>query len=515
MWWQPIRNDVTRYDEIDDLGYEIACPEQGELHHVIEPRYSHLTNGFTGALALARWLRHTVVGLSRGPFRWTSKTAVENLQLSAVLALAAAVVWLVWNAANSAQGVFLAPFPPVFIALIASGIGVLVLVTGTYALFLDAPVRAFISGVRAGDVLRALVAAHSAQASGLAVAFAIARIVIAIVFLSPLLTIAMLFGGPRTPSQVLQLLPFAAVLEVALAIVLARLLVFVLKRAAAIAEDVYTVGDLQHVPAVARRRADAMKAVARRVVGTLQLIDTETGNPYYDEVHLYGHSLGGIIGADVLAEVHRAVLAGIIGAQDAIRLKTLVTYGSGNEKILRTLRMPRIERKSSPYDTFRATVPLLFFDPGPGRLYDGRWYNVYYAFDTIAEHVTYGCCKNVRLRSPSLEPHTAYVRDSLFFDLVLDMITRDGLDEYDVREPLPARIASFARCNGLLVSSGLVRGSIMLAAFVGIWFAIASFAARHVQWTLVALTSFWPLVNALWVVADDRQDPVVIRKARR
>ena len=505
--------DVQRYDDIDDLIYEIVAGKHSEIHHVIEGRYSHLTNGFVRTLALLRWLREIVARLPRAFRPWNAKCALEGLQIVAPFLGAAVITWLASMAFSISQSTLGVPLFVTPFVLLPAAYGAFLIARAMYDAVLRERVQGIASALRMPDIVSGLNQYDKVTSgngmSGILIAQAFCGLFAGVLLAAPLLLLARIAAGG--PSGMFAHVSFPSIGLAMLVLYLSRLILQIVWRTAGIAEDVYTVGDLNRLSAVNERREEAIKAVARRLVALIQLRIANTNDPYYDSIHVYGHSLGGIIASDVLAEIHRAVEAGVITVEDACRIKTVVTYGSAQEKILRHLRLNTFVR--NPFDRYRSNVPRLFCGDASERRYDARWFNVYYQFDIVAEEVTgYSCCKNLRLRSPNIDPHTAYLRDYLFFDLVVDIAVNVSVARYVVRQPFVKQIETAIRRFGIPISAGFIRASIGLSSLCALLFTAAGVALAHPLRAWLPLGLVLPSMNAIWCVIDDRQPPILLRR---
>ena len=172
--------------------------------------------------------------------------------------------------------------------------------------------------------------------------------------------------------------------------------------------------------------------------------------PYYDRVHVFGHSLGSTIAMDVLISLRQLVEQSLLPLQNWARIRSLTTFGTSLEKtrFFFDVRKPTI---NATQDQFENDVYGRFFSDNPAVLANVNnslgiyWSNLWYFRDIVAnEIVSYASdvapgssfrwgsgappqpiCANTQL--PHNRPrfawvHSDYLSDPLFWDKVAPVL---------------------------------------------------------------------------------------------
>jgi hypothetical protein len=185
-----------------------------------------------------------------------------------------------------------------------------------------------------------------------------------------------------------------------------------------------------------RTRTEILQAAQNR----LRALLTDQG---YGAVYVVGHSLGSVIGYDVINGVAREVRAGPPGApgkltqQHLDRLRGLLTFGSPLDKIYYFFRTEVGDQEAvraqllSSIHGFRRKSSRRDYGPLTFRKYripepaDFRWLNVYSVMDVVGGHLDFYDFRapaDVQLHRPYRSPHTAHLQywhDPVFYQAVV------------------------------------------------------------------------------------------------
>lgn len=205
--------------------------------------------------------------------------------------------------------------------------------------------------------------------------------------------------------------------------------------------------------AIIERVGDALVGVLRAVPDARMAVDPRLHPPvpYYDSVHVFGHSLGSTIGMDVLIRLRQMVEEGALTPQQWGRVRSFTTFGAALEKtkFLFDVRQPT---QSAAQDQWQNDVYGRFFtrDAGtldrPDNVAGTYWSNLWYFHDIVANAIrsyesavepgasfawTDGqprkICENHRLEHPRpfyAWVHSDYLNDPLFWQRVAPVIGR-------------------------------------------------------------------------------------------
>ena len=201
-------------------------------------------------------------------------------------------------------------------------------------------------------------------------------------------------------------------------------------------------------------RQGIIEVVSDALLSVLDAVDPANAAnnkaPYYDRLHLFGHSLGSTIAMDVLISLRQLVEQSLLPPQNWARIRSLTTFGTSLEKtrFFFDVRKPTI---NATQDQFENDVYGRFFSDNPAVLanLDNRqgiyWSNLWYFRDIVAnEIVSYASdvapgqsftwqsgaparpiCANYQL--PHNRPrfawvHSDYLSDPLFWDKVAPVL---------------------------------------------------------------------------------------------
>src|SRR5207302_636748 len=80
-------------------------------------------------------------------------------------------------------------------------------------------------------------------------------------------------------------------------------------------------------------RDQIVGTVSDALIGVLRTTETATSSrPYYDAIHIFGHSLGSTVAMDVLIRLRQLVQEGTLAETGWKRIRSLTTFGSALEK---------------------------------------------------------------------------------------------------------------------------------------------------------------------------------------
>ncbi|MEO6913506.1 MAG: hypothetical protein ABI182_05740, partial [Candidatus Baltobacteraceae bacterium] len=195
-------------------------------------------------------------------------------------------------------------------------------------------------------------------------------------------------------------------------------------------------------------RQQIVQTVCTALIGVLMAADDSKSGapePYYDDLHIFGHSLGSTVGMDSLIFVRQMVQEGALKNAHWGRIRSFTTFGTSLEKtrFFFDVRQPTI---NAAQDQWENDVYGRFFTDDPSVLTqpDNRdgiyWNNLWYFRDIVAnEIVSYASdvpagspflwagsaaprkiCDNRELFHEKVTPwawvHSDYLSDTLFWD---------------------------------------------------------------------------------------------------
>lgn len=191
-------------------------------------------------------------------------------------------------------------------------------------------------------------------------------------------------------------------------------------------------------------RAQIVGTVSDALIGVLRTTETATSSqPYYNAIHIFGHSLGSTVAMDVLIRLRQLVQEGTLAETGWKRIRSLTTFGSALEKtrFFFDVRHPTVSAaqdqwENDVYGRFFTKDQVVLRDPDNSRgIY---WSNLWYLRDIVAnEIVSYTSdvasghpflwkaaqrpreiCENHELTHPRARlawVHSDYLQDKLFW----------------------------------------------------------------------------------------------------
>jgi hypothetical protein len=422
----------TKLSDMPAYAIRVAVPDEPDtpIIDVYGPGWSSMTKGFTKRLTLARWIGRAFHALATG-FRTSGrKTALEQWMLAGYIASGFALLALPLVAALDFAARHVAG--PWYSVLLA-GLTLLYAV----ASFVDAALLAYdakpklrdfvmkyrelkghflaerlmasylhvqtISGQRAHTAVRMLLVLGRVYKLSLFIAVPLAFFAITGVHWN---------AAPAVTLDSWEFLALAVLPPVALMVLRA------LAKAFGPLEDIYTFATCRYDSDIYNRKMVVIDECAQAIVDALHRNLVGTDEPFYDEVYVFGHSMGSVIALRAVARVHEAYTSGIVTADDYARLKGLVSYGAAIEKVLAYFALPALQ-----YSVMEATA--LIDAREALESFNKRWVNLYYLSDLVADRCeSYGAlCENVKLPSPPvLWSHSAYLDDRHFWDAVVGVM---------------------------------------------------------------------------------------------
>ena len=155
--------------------------------------------------------------------------------------------------------------------------------------------------------------------------------------------------------------------------------------------QVYTTHDENS--ALFSTREQIIQAVGGALAGVLACEDTETTQkPYYDRIHVLGHSLGSTIGLDVLIRLRQMITEGPVAQASWSRIRSFTTFGTALEKtrFFFDIRQPTL---NAAQDQWTNDVYGRFFSDNAGVLKKPDnvagiyWSNYWYFRDVVANEI--------------------------------------------------------------------------------------------------------------------------------
>lgn len=204
-------------------------------------------------------------------------------------------------------------------------------------------------------------------------------------------------------------------------------------------------------------REQIVQAVSDALIGILRTTEAK-GNgeraPYYDTIHIFGHSLGSTVVMDVLIRLRQMLQEGTLADDQWKRIRTLTTFGTALEKtrFLFDVRHPTV---NAAQDQWQNDVYGRFFTNNRAVLGHADnsqgiyWLNLWYFRDIVANgivsyksdvplgssfrwtRVEREICDDNQLEHPGWRfawVHSDYLQDPLFWGNVLPVVARDGLN---------------------------------------------------------------------------------------
>lgn len=217
-------------------------------------------------------------------------------------------------------------------------------------------------------------------------------------------------------------------------------------------------------------RANIINSVSSSLIGLLRAVEkphvdttagpslaqtlekaTEPPEPFYDRVHVFGHSLGSTIGMDVLILLRQLVQEEIVSQDQWNRIRSFTTFGTSLEKtrFFFDVRQPTISAAQAQWAN---DVYGRFFTCDRSTL-DGSdneqgiyWANIWYLRDIVANAIvsytsdvsagdsfkwgqaSHPICQNHELAHDTPRfawVHSDYLNDPLFWEKVAPIITSD------------------------------------------------------------------------------------------
>ncbi len=142
-------------------------------------------------------------------------------------------------------------------------------------------------------------------------------------------------------------------------------------------------------------REQIVQTVSDALIAVLRATDT-TGNahagPYYDSIHIFGHSLGSTVAMDVLIRLRQLLQEGTLADDPWKRIRSFTTFGTALEKtqFFFDVRHPTI---NAAQDQWENDVYGRFFTKDRGVLRDSDnsqgiyWSNLWYFRDIVANAI--------------------------------------------------------------------------------------------------------------------------------
>ncbi len=156
--------------------------------------------------------------------------------------------------------------------------------------------------------------------------------------------------------------------------------------------EVYTTHDANS--ALYSVREQIIQSVAGALLGVLSAANAEPGTsgPYYDRIHVLGHSLGSSIGLDVLIRLRQMVAEGAIAEANWNRVRSFTTFGTALEKTRfffdvrhPTLNAAQDQWENDVYGRFFSNEDRVLKEPdNAGGVY---WSNYWYFRDVVANEI--------------------------------------------------------------------------------------------------------------------------------
>ncbi|HYK52228.1 MAG TPA: hypothetical protein VEV38_01695 [Candidatus Eremiobacteraceae bacterium] len=142
-------------------------------------------------------------------------------------------------------------------------------------------------------------------------------------------------------------------------------------------------------------RRSIMQSVADALVGVLRAVGDRSAAepaPYYDAVHVFGHSLGSTVGMDVLIALRQLVEQGAVTREQWSRVRSFVTFGTSLEKtrFFFDVRQPTINAAQDQWENdvygrfFTDNIKALAQPDNTGGIY---WTNLWYFRDIVANEI--------------------------------------------------------------------------------------------------------------------------------
>ena len=204
-------------------------------------------------------------------------------------------------------------------------------------------------------------------------------------------------------------------------------------------------------------RDQIVHTVSDALIGILRT--TEAGEneelaPYYDAIHIFGHSLGSTVAMDVLIRLRQLLQEGTLADDQWKRIRTLTTFGTALEKtrFLFDVRHPTINAAQDQWENdvygrfFTDNRAVLGHADNSQGIY---WQNLWYFRDIVANgivsyksdvplgssftwtRVEREICDDTQLERPRWRfawVHSDYLQDPMFWERVLPVVARDGLN---------------------------------------------------------------------------------------
>lgn len=142
-------------------------------------------------------------------------------------------------------------------------------------------------------------------------------------------------------------------------------------------------------------RQAIVQCVTDALVGVLRAVTDRAADnppPYYDCVHVFGHSLGSTVGMDVLIALRQLVQEGALTDAQWNRVRSFVTFGTSLEKtrFFFDVRQPTINAAQDQWENdvygrfFTDNINALKQPDNSGGIY---WCNLWYLRDIVANEI--------------------------------------------------------------------------------------------------------------------------------
>lgn len=141
-------------------------------------------------------------------------------------------------------------------------------------------------------------------------------------------------------------------------------------------------------------RQQIIETVTSALMSVMSAADAKAaGSPYYDRIHIFGHSLGSTVAMDVLIRLRQLLQEGSLPSQHWPRIRSFTTFGTALEKtrFFFDVRQPTISAASDQWENdvygrlFTNDATALDRADNQAGIY---WSNVWYFRDIVANEIS-------------------------------------------------------------------------------------------------------------------------------
>ncbi len=505
----PTVAEGTLVADLPSFAIRLTSADLGDddtVYDIVEPSWANMTKGYVDQNTMLGSLRAALRTTATSLRRWSCKTFVEQAIVATLIAggfTAAALPFIAAMLFVNRHVTGYSFLEAILLALVvvtcASLFGKCVLIgLNTAAYFKD--FKSWLT--RNGDLLlplRLIFAHLEASNNGWRPYSVIGfgRTLSTVLLLSLVLTAALTYSALRhfQWTSAITVSDLGLLLVAATGPLVLQRLARVASRSFGSLEDIYTFCNFRSPDAVVRRESVVARS-AQAIIDALQLVDLGTKCRYYNEVHLFGHSMGSYIGLRSLSKLVDAVESGALSADDFRRIRSFTTYGAPIDKIAAHFGIDALS--DNPLEVINATIPTHIL--GKEKI---SWMNLYYATDIVSDPVTVynaSVCRNILLQSPlTIWSHSSYAKDPSFWSHVLStqlLLVADNDNDNDndnaadPRSSFASRAkAFFGRLDTAPISDSA--GALLAGGLLRVWAFIASLIVA--LWIIGHVRSGWGL----------------------